>query len=134
MSTDEKRRRADFMEMVERLMQQHERTLGIMAGLDSADRPSEVLAIPGMHEMIREVVESHRATNPRVFGSAAMGTDTPESDLDIIVDSTPEASPSDLDALAEKLQGVLLVRVDLVTPERLPDHIRAAVLKEAKPI
>ena len=51
-------------------------------------KPSQALA---RHRAeIRRVVESHRARNARVFGSVVHGDDTEDSDLDILIDSTPE--------------------------------------------
>ncbi|HEX2890769.1 nucleotidyltransferase family protein [Vineibacter terrae] len=38
---------------------------------------------------IRSIVARHRGANPRVFGSVLHGTDTEESDLDLLVDSEP---------------------------------------------
>lgn len=51
-------------------------------------KPSEALA--SNRAAIRQVVESHRARNARVFGSVLHGQDTDSSDLDILVDPTPE--------------------------------------------
>lgn len=42
------------------------------------------------HAVIRQVVESHGARNARVFGSVLRGQDSDDSDLDILVDPTPE--------------------------------------------
>ncbi len=47
-------------------------------------KPSEALA--RHRAAIYRVVESHHARNPRVFGSALHGTDTEQSDLDLLVD------------------------------------------------
>lgn len=51
-------------------------------------KPSEALA--SNRAAIRHVVESHRARNARVFGSVLRGQDTDSSDLDILIDPTPE--------------------------------------------
>ncbi len=53
-------------------------------------KPSQVLRLH--RSKIREVVLSHNACNVRVFGSAAVGCDTEASDLDILVDPTPETT------------------------------------------
>ena len=55
---------------------------------DADMKPSEALA--SNRAAIRQVVESHRARNARVFGSVLHGQDTDSSDLDILVDPTPE--------------------------------------------
>lgn len=41
---------------------------------------------------IREIVLAHRADNASVFGSVAKGLDSEESDLDILVDPTPDTT------------------------------------------
>ncbi len=57
-------------------------------------KPSE--ALNRHREAIRRVIESHRARNVRVFGSVLRGEDTDESDLDLLVDTTPETSLFDI--------------------------------------
>jgi predicted nucleotidyltransferase len=47
---------------------------------------------------IRDVVEAHRARNPRVFGSVLHGLHTERSDLDILIDPTPETTLFDIGA------------------------------------
>ena len=60
-------------------------------------KPSEALA--SNRAAIRHVVESHRASNARVFGSALRGQDTDSSDLDILIDPTPETTLFDIGAI-----------------------------------
>lgn len=95
-------------------------------------RPSEVLA--HHREEIRRVVASHRACNPRVFGSAIHGDDTEGSDLDILVDPTPETTLFDIGAIRHELLQLLGVSVDVLTPKALPEKLRAAVIAEAVPV
>jgi predicted nucleotidyltransferase len=83
---------------------------------------------------IRRVVESHRARNARVFGSALHGRDTSGSDLDILIDTTPETTLFDLGAIRHELGKLLGVPVDVLTPGALPDKFRDAVLAEARPV
>ncbi len=83
---------------------------------------------------IRRVIESHRVGNARVFGSAARGEDSEQSDLDILVDPTPETTLFDIGAIRRELRELLGVTVDVLSPKALPDHIRAAVLAEARPV
>lgn len=78
---------------------------------------------------IRLIVEGHRACNPRVFGSVAQGCDTEESDLDILVDPTPETTLFDIGAIRHELLQLLGVPVDVLTPKSLPEAFRAAVLE-----
>ncbi len=57
-------------------------------------KPSEALITH--RDTIRRIVESHRACNPRVFGSLVHGDDTEHSDLDILIDSTAQTTLFDI--------------------------------------
>ncbi len=83
---------------------------------------------------IREVVERHRARNARVFGSVLHGNDHEGSDLDILIDPTPETTMFDIGAIRHELLQLLGVQVDVLTPNALPDSFRAKVLSEARPV
>ena len=83
---------------------------------------------------IRGVVEAHRACNARVFGSALSGKDVDGSDLDILIDPTPETSLMDVAAIQVELEKLLGVPVDVLTPNALPDKFRHAVLAQAVPV
>lgn len=95
-------------------------------------KPSEAL---NAHRVaIRQVVESYHARNARVFGSVLHGEDTDSSDLDILVDTTPETTLFDIGAIRHELAKLLGVPVDVLTPNALPDKFRAVVLAEASPV
>jgi predicted nucleotidyltransferase len=95
-------------------------------------KPSEALHLN--RATIRRVVESHRARNARIFGSVLRGEDTDSSDLDILIDPTPETTLFDIGAIRHELGKLLGVPVDVLTPNALPDKFRAAVLAEARPV
>ncbi|WP_070987915.1 nucleotidyltransferase family protein [Halofilum ochraceum] len=95
-------------------------------------KPADALA--ANRAAIRRVVESHHARNPRVFGSVLHGDDTDESDLDLFVDPTPETTLFDIGAIQHELEELLGVRVDIVTPNGLPDRTREQILAEAQPV
>jgi predicted nucleotidyltransferase len=95
-------------------------------------KPSE--ALDSHRDAIRRVVAAHRARNARVFGSVLHGTDTSGSDLDILVDPTPDTTLFDIGAIRHELGQLLGVSVDVLTPNALPDKFRAAVLAEARPV
>jgi len=80
------------------------------------------------------VVERHRACNARVFGSVLHGNDHEGSDLDILIDPTPETTLFDIGAIRHELLQLLGVQVDVVTPNALPDSFRAKVIAEARPV
>lgn len=80
------------------------------------------------------MVESHRAKNARVFGSVVHGNDTEGSDLDILIDPTPETTLFDIGAIRHELLQLLGVPVDVLTPKALPEKFRDTVLAEAVPV
>ena len=92
-------------------------------------KPSTAFAIH--RDAIRRVVESHRALNARVFGSVARGVDVEGSDLDILIDPTPDTTLFDIGAIRHELLQLLGVPVDVLTPKALPEKFRAQVLAEA---
>ena len=85
-------------------------------------------------DAIRRIVESHRAGNVRVFGSVIHGDDTDESDLDLLIDPTPETTLMDIAVIQVELEHLLGVTVDVLTPNALPEKFRRTVLAEALPI
>lgn len=80
------------------------------------------------------LVERNRATNPRVFGSVARGTEHSGSDLDLLVEPCADTSLFDLGGLQMDLEELLGVKVDLLTPRCLPPRFRTQILKEAVPL
>lgn len=95
-------------------------------------RPSEALHLH--REKIRQIVESRHATNPRVFGSVLRGEDTEDSDLDILVDPTPETSIFDIGEIRYQLRSLLGVQVDVLTPLALHARMREQVISEAQAV
>jgi uncharacterized protein len=95
-------------------------------------KPSE--ALKNHRTDIIRVVESHHACNPRVFGSVIHGLDTDQSDLNILVDPTSETTLFDIGEIRHKLNQLLQVPVDVLTPNALPDKFHATVLMEAQPV
>jgi predicted nucleotidyltransferase len=95
-------------------------------------KPSE--ALTAHRTELRELVSRYGLFRPRVFGSAANGTDTDESDLDLLVEpgqSTTLLTIAGLKLDAEQLLGV---PVSVLTPNGLPPKFRNAVLHQALPL
>ena len=95
-------------------------------------KPSDAL-----HRNSRAVLEAARrfhVSNPRVFVSVLRGTDDDHSDLDLLVDPSPETTLFDLGGLQAELEALLGVPVDVLTPGDLPARFRAQVLAEARPV
>lgn len=95
-------------------------------------KPSQILE--AHRADIRSIVAAHRARNARVFGSVIHGEDTEKSDLDILIDPTPDTTLLDIGAIRYELLQLLGVPVDVLTPKALPEKFRDAVLAEAVPI
>lgn len=83
---------------------------------------------------VRRIANHFPVANPRVFGSVLHGDDTDGSDLDILVDPLPQTTLFDLGGLQGELEDLLGIKVDVLTPNSLPDEFRAAVLAEAQPV
>lgn len=92
-----------------------EPTAATRAALDRvlAVRPSEVLRV--LRQEALGVIERHRGAAPLVFGSVARGTDSPESDVDLLVTFADDAGITDLLAMEDELAELLTVPVDVVS-------------------
>lgn len=91
-------------------------------------------ALNAHRDEVRLLAAAHRTRNPRVFGSVLLGLDRDSSDLDLLVDPTPETTLFDIGALRLALRQMLGVPVDVLTPAALPEHCRAEVLRLAAPV
>jgi hypothetical protein len=70
-----------------------------------------------------------------LFGSVLTGLDRPGSDIDLLVEFTPEARPSLLTLAAMEIELSTLLhdrRVDLRTPAELSRYFRDEVMREAE--
>ena len=95
-------------------------------------KPSQVLE--AHRSEIRRIVEAHRASNPRVFGSVIRGEDTEDSDLDILIQPSDDMTLFDLGAIRLELIELLEIHIDVLTPKALPESFRDEVLAEAAPV
>ncbi|MCC6169652.1 MAG: nucleotidyltransferase domain-containing protein [Caldilineaceae bacterium] len=80
---------------------------------------------------ILQLAHRYGASNVRVFGSAARGNATADSDLDLLIDLAPDRSLLDRIALIQDLEDLLGLRVDVVTVDGLHPAMRAEVLRQA---
>jgi len=95
-------------------------------------RPSEALQLHRAD--IRHIVTQHHASNVRVFGSVLHGEDNETSDLDLLVEPTAETTLLDIAKIQNRLQILLGVPVDVLTPNALPPRFRSQILFEARPL
>ena len=85
--------------------------------------------------LILEIATKHGACNIRVFGSVIRGEETPDSDIDFLIDYDPgKVSPWFPGGLLIDLQQLLGYKVDILTEQGVSPLIRERVLAEAKPL
>jgi hypothetical protein len=92
------------------------------------------IALEAHRDAVLSIALRHRVQNVRVFGSVLHGTDTDHSDLDLLVDPTPETTLMDIGAIRFELRQLLNIPVDVLTPKALPEKFRERALKEARPL
>jgi predicted nucleotidyltransferase len=86
-------------------------------------------------EQILDIAAKHGAYNVRVFGSVVRGEDTPDSDIDFLIDYDLEKiTPWFPVGLIHDLEDLLGRDVDVVTAKSLHHYIKERVLSEAKPL
>jgi predicted nucleotidyltransferase len=84
-------------------------------------KKSEILAI----------AQKYGASNIRVFGSCARGDNSPNSDIDFLMDMEKGHSLFYRIQLIQELEDLLGTKIDIAKPETLHSRIRDQVLKEA---
>lgn len=82
-------------------------------------------------DAIRELVNKHHASEPRIFGSVARADAAQGSGLDLLVDFTAEASLLDEVGLRLALSDLLDVEVDVIGADTLRGELRERILHEA---
>lgn len=93
-------------------------------------RPLPHEALERHRDELKELAAEYRLSNVRVFGSAVQGTDTSQSDLDILVTRSANVGLLTIAEFAFAAEQLLGVPVDVVTDGGLPaDHpiLRSAV-------
>ncbi len=61
-----------------------------------------------------------------MFGSVLRGDDTDGSDLDLLIEPTPETTLMDIGAIRYELRKLLGIPVDVLTPKALPEQFSRA--------
>jgi len=98
-----------------------------------SDRDGTFERLQAERERILAIVAKHGAFNVRVFGSVARGEETPESDIDLLVDYDPaKTTPWFPGGLLMDLQELLGRRVDVLTESGVSPLIRERVLREVR--
>ena len=94
---------------------------------------TRLAALQSQREAIHAIALRHGAQSIAVFGSVARGEESPESDIDFLVEFEPGASLLNLMKLQDDLEAFLGCTVDVVSAGGLKDrdeHIR----REAVPV
>ena len=84
-----------------------------------------------LKSQINEIVQRHNAEKVYVFGSCARKEETPESDIDLLVELKQGATLFDLMDIQDDLQTLLNCKVDVVSKRGLHPYIKDDVIREA---
>lgn len=87
----------------------------MLARLTEAAKPRPSLVLKRNLVEVKALAAKHKAVGVKVFGSVARGEDRPGSDLDLLVTFAPGASLYDQVELAQEVEDLLGVRVDVVS-------------------
>jgi predicted nucleotidyltransferase/DNA-binding XRE family transcriptional regulator len=110
------------------------RLSGLPASPESSPVPGAALLREHRSE-IRAAAEAAGARNVRVFGSVARGEDTPESDIDLLVDfPAGERGLFPLLRLADEIEKLVGRPVDVAAVEVMAAPVRERALAEAVPL
>lgn len=91
--------------------------------------------LPVDSELLAAVCRRHRIRKLSLFGSVLKGSARPDSDIDLLVEFLPDATPTyfDLAEIEIELSALLGGRkVDLRTPAELSRYFRDQVRREAE--
>jgi uncharacterized protein len=85
-----------------------------------------------LHEMLPGLKEEYHVSYIGLFGSYVRGENTPESDLDVLVEFSRTPTISRFVHLENHLSDYLGVKVDLVMKNALKPNIGKCILKEVE--
>jgi len=95
-------------------------------------KPSK--ALKAHRDELRSLVRRYGLSHPRVFGSVLNGTDTEDSDLDLLVDAAETTTLFTLAGIEHEAQQLLGVPVTVLTAGFLSPKFRDRVLQQALPL
>lgn len=91
-------------------------------------------ALVACRQTVLEVIREYRGRNPQVFGSVALGRDTDDSDIDLLVEFDSSPSLMCLARLERALSGSVGYPVEVTPAGNLPTHMRKRINQEAIPL
>ena len=83
---------------------------------------------------IYRIAKKHNAEKVYVFGSCARKEETPESDVDLLVEFNRSATLFDQMDIQDEVQSLLNCKVDVVSKRGLHPYIERRVMAEAVPL
>jgi predicted nucleotidyltransferase/DNA-binding XRE family transcriptional regulator len=99
-----------------------------------ASSGSRLRLIRRLRGRLAEAAQRHGVRDLRVFGSVARGEETPDSDVDFLVDLEPGRTLLDLIGFQQEAEDTLGVGVDVATPRMMKDRVRARAMRDARPV
>jgi predicted nucleotidyltransferase len=90
--------------------------------------------ITAKREDVLRVVHAYGADNVVVFGSVAAGTDSPDSDIDLMVDIPDSMGLFTLARMEQDVRDVLGVDVDVIPSRLAKPEVRGSAAKVAVPL
>ena len=97
-------------------------------------RSSRLALLRRSRQRLLDAARRHGARNLRVFGSVARGDETPDSDVDFLVELKPGRTLIDLIGFEQEAEEILGVGVDAAAPRFLKPRVRQRALREAVPV
>jgi predicted nucleotidyltransferase len=95
---------------------------------------TELERIQQQKKQIFAIAKQHGLVRLRLFGSVVRGEETPQSDIDLLVDLEPGRSMFDLGGALIQLQELLRRKVDIVTEGGLHWYLKEKIMQEAVPL
>ncbi|WP_339137685.1 MAG: nucleotidyltransferase family protein [Candidatus Electrothrix sp. GW3-4] len=91
----------------------------------------ELERIQRQKKNILAIARQHGIVRLRIFGSVIRGEETPQSDIDLLVELEPGRSMLDLGGALIRLQELLGRKVDIVTERGLHWYLKEKIMQEA---
>ncbi|MDU9048854.1 MAG: nucleotidyltransferase family protein [Candidatus Electrothrix sp. Rat3] len=91
----------------------------------------ELERIQRQKKNILAIAQQHGIVRLRIFGSVIRGEETPQSDIDLLVELEPGRSMLDIGGALIRLQELLGRKVDIVTERGLHWYLKEKIMQEA---
>lgn len=92
------------------------------------------MSIAEIQSNISPILRKYGVRRASVFGSVARGEDTPESDVDLVVELGTPMGLIVYSRLARELEEVLGKHVDLLTPASINKHLAPYIERDLTPV